>query len=528
MLLLIPVILLILSAVAIQILGRTRLNIAQTWILAMLVSSVAWISFIVLRILEPASFGVNYLSTSPESTTRIFFNFNETTWVLGFLLVTILGAILLSDSSRLTEKNNLAIWSGAMMITATGIIACMAESIVAFILVSTFLDVSLLIIQLAENPRRIHQQGMLLEFTLRVSGTLILLTMLGYTAVSSTTPQIEIPGSIFPFVILGVILRLGIIHPYRSSQEVVSPRRNLQILNITVVPITMFVFLSRVTALFTPNFAFYSLFAGIMGLTLMRAGSFFSSGKNDQKIWADTISGLGITAFLLGDPTTILPLGIILVVCSGIISTSGTRAKWTNIILLVLFLSVIGLPFTPTSSLWIVPSGGNLPVLSVVYDVVLLIALLGITTDLLPNRNIQLTSEKWIGLSNDLSPILLIVSPWIFLPWIENLPGKKIGFIFAFVIIIVTSTRTFLQKRVMNKSPQMEIQDKPGLSKYSFLWAQLEQFFQLRWFLNIIKVINLFVKWLVTTLIRVLEGQGGLLWALVFLILITSILITSR
>lgn len=49
-----------------------------------------------------------------------------------------------------------------------------------------------------------------------------------------------------------------------------------------------------------------------------------------------------------------------------------------------------------------------------------------------------------------------------------------------------------------------------------------------KWLVNLFKAINRIVEWLVTSTIRMLEGEGGLLWALVFLVLITSIIVTYR
>jgi len=104
MLLLLPVLFLVIAAIALQVLGRVRFRVAQSWIFAIITSNIIWILFSILRIIDPPVLTINYLDQGISNGIPLSFHFSPVTWVFGFLLLTMLGAILLADSSRLAGK----------------------------------------------------------------------------------------------------------------------------------------------------------------------------------------------------------------------------------------------------------------------------------------------------------------------------------------------------------------------------------------------------------------------------------------
>ncbi len=528
MLLLLLVLFLIIAAIAIQVLGRIRFSIAQSWIFAIVTANIIWILFSILRIFDPRAVTINYLDQGMFNGIPLSFHFNSVTWVFGFLLLTLLGAILLADSSRLSGKNNLVAWSGAMVITAAGILACMSVSFVAFILASTFLDISLLIVGLVANQQSSQVKKAIVEFSLRVAGTFVLVTTFGDNNLDLLNLQTEIPGGVLPFFLVGLILRMGVIQSSERSTDGYPIRRNLQVLVQMVVPVTMIAFISRLSIPIQDGPFFKISFFILIGIALVKAIRFIFRNTGDQKAWFDVLSALGIGLFLLEQTNAILPLGIIMISIGGAISVTETKSRRTNIVLVLLMLGMIGLPFTPSNGLWIKSTGLEFGFRVFFYNLALFLVILGVTIEFMKTISRNLSNEKWVDVSNSMSPIILMVAPWIFLPWNKSLTGTPLGMIIPGILIVIMLIRLFFWKWWFNISQSAGRVRKKLSPEFHVLLTLINNFLNLKWLANIFKALNGVVEWFVTSTIRMLEGEGGLLWALVFLILITSIIVTYR
>jgi hypothetical protein len=528
MLLLLPVLLLIIAAIAIQVLGRIRFSIAQSWIFAIVTSNIIWILFSLLRIIDPPLLAMNYLDQEILNGIQLSFHFNATTWIYGFLLLTMLSAILLVDSSRLAGKNNLIAWSGAMVITAAGILVCMSGSFVAFILASTFLDVSLLTVGLVANRQSSQVKEVIIDFSLRVAGTFILITTFGDINFDLMSLQSEIPGGAFFIFLAGLILRMGVVHTSGRSASEYPIRRNLQILIQMIVPVTMFALISRLSIPTLDGSLYGLIFFTLIGIALVKALRQTFQKIGDQKVWIDVLSVLGIGLLLLEQTNAILPLGIIMISIGGAVSVTDTRLKRTNIILLILMLGMIGLPFTPSNGLWIKSIGMEFGFRVLLYNLALFLVILGVSNNFLNPISRNLSTEKWVEVSNSMSPIILMISPWIYLPWNKALTGTANGVIIPGILIGIILVRLVFWKwwfEIADRVVQLKEKISPEIHVTRKLIDDLLKF---KWLINSFKAINRIVEWLVTSTIRMLEGEGGLLWALVFLILITSIIVTYR
>lgn len=524
MLLLLPILFLLIAAIAIQIFGRVRFTIAQSWILSIVSATIIWILFSVLRIINPSELTINYFDQGITKGILLSFNFTPVTWIFGFLLFTMLGAILLVDSTRLSGKNNLYAWSGAMIIIAAGILACMSGSFVAFILASTFLDISLLIVGLITNQQSSQLKEVVVTFSLRVAGSFILLTTIGSSSFDLMDLNSEVPNGLLPLVIVGLILRMGVIHFGEMNSEEYAIRRNLQVLVQIIVPVTMFAFISRLSVPTLDGLFYRIIFIVLIGTALVKVTKLAYRKMVDQKTWIEVFSSLGIGLLLLEQSAAILPLGIVMISIGSAISVTDTRSRRTNVFLLILMLGMIGLPFTPSNGLWINPSGMGLGFQIFFYDLVLFLAIIGVSGYFLNSIDLNLSNEKWIDVSNSMSPIIMMISPWIYLPWSQALPRTLIGMIIPGIIIGITLTRIFFSKWstiIARGSEKLK-------TELHVLTPLVTSFLRLKWLIDIFKTLNKVIEWLVTSTVRMLEGEGGLLWAVVFLILITSIIVTYR
>ncbi len=528
MLLLLPVFLLLLTAISIQVLARTRFNVGQTWVFAIIASTAIWILVSILRIIDPPALIIRYLDPSILDGILLSFNFTTVTWVFGFLLLTLLGAILLADSSRLSGNNNPIAWSGAMVITAAGILVCMSGSFAAFILSSTFLDITLLIVGLIVNRQSGQIQEVVIEFSGRVAGSIILMTTLGNSNLDLVNSQPDVISELLPFFIISLILRMGVIHSNKVSSISQPVRRNLQIFIQMIVPVTVFAFISRLSFPLLQGLFFRLTIFVLFGIVLIKAIKLLSQKIFDPKIWIEILAILGIGSILLEQTKAILPIGIVMISIGGAISITEARSKWTSVILMVLMLGMIGLPYTPSNGIWLEATSMESGFAGLFHNLIIFLALLGVSNNFLKKISMNSSNEKWVDFSNGMSPIILMVSPWIYLPWTNYLSGTIIGMIGAGIVIGISLSRLLLRKWWVKITQNVTNVAEKLKTDFQFFESLGNNFLKLTWLTNIFKALNYMVEWLVTSTIRMLEGEGGLLWALVLLILLTSIIVSIR
>jgi len=142
MLSLLPVFMLLLSAIVIQAVGRVTKRAGSTWWLATIFSSITWLSLILVGLLDPSEFVINDWLPAPYPFTTIIFEFTRQTWIFGFLLVTMLLAVILYNARHLESPYYLNKITGSMVITAFGLLAVLSRSNLAFVLTWSLIDLA--------------------------------------------------------------------------------------------------------------------------------------------------------------------------------------------------------------------------------------------------------------------------------------------------------------------------------------------------------------------------------------------------
>lgn len=524
MLLLIPVFLLLIAAIALQVLSRWRFSIIQSWVFSISAVILVWFSYIGLRILNPTGWTIPYIKTNPTQELSIVMQFSSATWVFGFLLLTLLLAVILADSNRLPGKNNLLGWSSAMVITASAVLACMSASLVAFLLACTFLDITLFVVQMSSQNRPEQLNFSVIEFALRIIGSFLLMAVLGGQEAGIANSISEIPAKMMSLVLLGLTLRIGIFSIGGAVSGAFPVRKTYNFLTLVVVPITIFALISRLPALNLEG-SFYPLMAGVVViLTLINLLRFYTSniGSENRIPWIAVCSGLGLILVFINREISILPLGIVMLVIGNLLSVNESATRNTRFILAVLMIGLLGLKFTPSVGIWI-GKGDNSPIINVIsYNLILFLALSKALNSFIKNIKIHSDNEKWIELSTGLGPILLVLSPWVFLPWTKLVKGQWIDLVMP-ILIIVTASLLFLTKTSRIVQFTSRLIKRPNFES-SFYFRYAREFFQLKWLSRWVSGIYNIISGLVKGLVRLLEGDGGLLWAFVFLILLTTVI----
>jgi hypothetical protein len=189
-------------------------------------------------------------------------------------------------------------------------------------------------------------------------------------------------------------------------------------------------------------------------------------------------------------------------------------------------IGLLGIPFTPSMSISSLVSPLNPG--SVVLIVGISIFLAGIIKHALIFPEMESLIEPWMRLFHGIALFLLALSPWISLVTSRNTSGvnqiwwPSIAFFASIIVILVV--RSLIKKW------------KPG--KFFFLtdskseggkiYQALLKIVGLQWLLRTAKHLGKIIESAIFTIVRVMEGDGGILWSFLFVVLIASLLLSSR
>lgn len=516
MLVLIPVLTLLLFGVALQVLGRTRFNHAQTWVFALVGVFIAWFSFIVLKTLSIAPWQLPYLKFGAVDFPTVL-AIGEQNWAFGFLLLTLLLSLLLADAGRLDAKNNLIAWMGALVIGAFALFAVLSRSLVSFLLNSAMLDLmvfaSLLVIRSSQEQIR----GAINAFLQKSLGLLLILFGLSLGA----EPR--------PFLLVaGLLLRLGSVIPGEDSQLHSSIRPNLLLLIDLAIPISTMAFMAGTTPL-ESAFAGKSILLLLVCLFSIARMVRLSSRERDaqySRILVELVAGLAIIPFLLGQVDFLLPLALVMVAVGGLQSLAQGPSLRQRIVVLVLAAGMIGLPFTPSAGVWLVGLGPEAGLSVLVYRLLLLLALGLALIAFFKDRRPAERKDQWIRVFTGASPAFLLVMPWFLLIWRKPQSSDLAAWVWPAGLVVIFAATLFLPSLIRNsqKFPTW-LRGGASLAASSRI---LKDFFGFKWLYQLIRSLYRMALGLVNMFARIIEGEGGLLWAFVFLILISTILVYSR
>lgn len=529
MLILIPIILLLFFAGGINLLAsRYKLSLGSTWLIAAAAVLIVWVSMIVFRFALPN--GVSIANWSPQGigTDTLVFKLSERTWIFAFLLVSLLVGVIFTDTVRFGQSNNMVTWTGSMILTAVGLLSIYSQTFLAVIITWTVIDIVEfgILIKVTDQPK-VHS-AVVLEFITRVIGTVLVLAALIFSNFhTAIVDSAEYSRGVYLLILLGATLRLGVfpLHvPLTSSLPI---RRSLGTILRFVGPLSVVAFLIQIQpqqqyATLTNSLYFVALIVGLYGAIK------WISAKNElagRPFWMLSFSGLILIRFLLGQVEGAIGLSIIMLTAGGFIFLYSYSSRVNLIASLILALGLIGLPFTPTAPIWgnSVNSQSWFNIFIVVITTSLLF--LGFIKHIFRQRDQSHPKESWMRLFYSAGLFLLVISPWITMIWRFNINKTESNWSLPITCLILIAVMVMLMRRKFWDWLILKPTLQRVLVPFKLVGEILNIFFRFEWFFTVLRKLLDFFSRPLKFFVNLLEGDGGLLWAFVFLALISSILI---
>jgi hypothetical protein len=181
MLVLLPVILMFVTALGLLIWQQVRPSFGYAWFTTSALTLSMWGFLLFLRFSPQTPVSLSGWRPIEGDAAALTFLLDEVAWPYAFALVSLLAAVILTASARLELNTTPWAWAGSLAITGAGLLAIMAGNPLTLILSWTIIDlVELSVIIRSATVSRQAQQAVI-AFAARVMGTLLVVFALIYS-----------------------------------------------------------------------------------------------------------------------------------------------------------------------------------------------------------------------------------------------------------------------------------------------------------------------------------------------------------
>ncbi len=444
-------------------------------------------------------------------STPIHFRADEISWPFAVSIAALTLAALLTAVTQPVFVNSFA-WVGVLALGSVGILAVTADNPFTLLLVWAFLDMTELLTQLRSVEGKANNEKVVISFSTRAFGLALLLwaNIVSFSEGSALTFQ-SISVSSGLYLVAAAGLRLGVfpLHlPYSSESTL---RRGLGTSLRLISAASSMVVLAHTPAeslnsVITPFLIAFALGAALYGGWMwLRA----PDELNGRPHWIISLVSLAVISALSGNPTGAIAWGCALILVGGALFLTSVQINWLNRAMLAGAWSLSTLPFSLTASAWVGRLGFFLPFVIAAQA----LTMAGfIRHALRPAERDTLDSQP--GWARAVYPvgILLLVSMQIGLGFFGWKGALQIG---AWLQALITSALTF---GLVWATPRFRILNPIRAHWVTSTASRLNVAYQGLWSLY-----RLLAR-ISQSIIATLEGEGGIMWTLLFLALFISLL----
>lgn len=518
MFVLITFILLFLSIALMVALRLTRLGTSYAWLVAggaLLTwgSVLLWQLDLPWRFMPAQWMSATLFNASPQLFATPF------SWLYALSLVALAAAVILTSPARDAHAWTLS-WLETLVLTAMGLLVVLADNPLGLVLAWVAVDLVEFVIALRE--RSIPGENAWFSFAIRLIAIVFALwaSVVGVSSTGLAFSFETTPPEAGIFLLAAAGLRLGSL-PLRLVYQPNGPlsaQRGFGTLLCMVSALTGLLVLGRIPSTALDERWVLPLVA-LAAAAALYGGWKWLLARNELKgrpYWLVGMSALSLAACLGGNQAGSVAWGVALVLFGGISFLYSAKQLWMTRLLAVLGLFLLSLPFTLTASGWEV----NFPLPFVFWPLFLLshaMLAAGYVRHLLHPTEVEWTQlPNW---AHAVYPVGMgVLALTVLLGGLWGWPGAlSLGaWPMALIVLVLSGATVFAFLRL----PQLASIESMAVSESQP--SRLVVF--LRVFSQILSSLYQLLGSLVIYISDLFEGDGGLLWTLLLLILLISFL----
>jgi hypothetical protein len=512
MLILLPVNLMLLTALGLLILRLVRPKFKYPWMLASGGTTLAFASVFLWQIHFPQSFSLPPWQLAADISYLPVWLADGVSWPYALALAALAAAVIYTSVVR--KESDPMPWAGTLVLAAFGILAVSAENLVTLLLAWSAIDIFELVTMLRSTEGQSQREGVIIAFAARLTGTsLVLCANLVSVAAGTPLDFQSIPPIAGIILLIAAGLRLGVLPlhlPYRKDNVIL---RGFGTALRLVSPAASLALLGRI-----PSSAMKSALAPYLlilsAIACLYAGWMWLRASDEiygRPFWILGVASLAVAESLRGNPTGSISWGVGLILCGGVLFLFTARQRSILWLPFTSLWVLSTLPFSLTASAW--QTGNSVSWLTIIPFFPAQAFLLAgfIRHALHPGETSLESQDRWVKIIYPTGLLILMIVALLLGFW--GWPGARMVGIWwpAVVIIPLSAGLLLLAQRVLVRIPSSSISSQ---------WSQI---FRLNLLYPILARIYNTLRRITGVITFSFEGEGGLLWSFLLLVLLLTI-----
>lgn len=456
---------------------------------------------------------------------------DDISWIYSLSLAVLVLAALVTDtvyhdpSSSLTRE--WSDWPIAIGVAGLAFIPLVAENTFTLLAGWALLDIVEFILRLrrADNLE-IHEQSRFFIASRLASLILVIAAGVFLRTESANNAMQDTPATANMLLIAAGGLRVfsipGILPSMTSSF-----RRPLDVLPILTASSSSLMLISRLAYVGIPQ-RFATLVYLSIALLAVLNGLAWLTGRAKSSAAHLLLGGtvcFAIAAAAGSNSNAALAWGIAALLISGLAYLYIAKTRWTYAVIFLGWIAITSLPLTPTWAGVGAYATGLTGAASISVVGLLLIAqavlLVAVLVSLQQSRPTAMVQERWAGISYPVVLLLIPALQWLFFAQNFTTLVQDRSWSELLILSWPSFTATGLSVFLLGLYRRLE--------KYEFkIAASLQDFLSYGWLREIFRRLHLAIKDLIIFIDNLSDGQGGILWTILLLLLIFALLIQLR
>lgn len=518
---LISAVVLLVFAFVLVIIRLLRPSFAYAWFVAVLGALIAWPLVLLSHSNLPQT--ISLFRWRPEwlSEHSPYLLLDRYSWPFALALVTMVLSAFLTDVIRANDKN-WSSWAGGLLLGGLGVLAVQAGNPMTLLLLWMAIDLTELVFLLLQPVQSIDRERAIIAFSARLAGTMLLVWAVIYTsALGSSLEFSSIPSQASIFLLLAGGLRLGVIPMHQPLRRGYATRRNLGTVSRLVASGASMILLVRIAEVGVPTDVYLVLLL-LTGFTAVYSAVAWAIAPDEvegRPYWILGLASFVVASTIRAQPLAGLAWGIVVILSGSVLFLYSIRHKY---LLLLLALGAVGLTSLPYMPVWngvfLYSPEFELPLgLFLIAQSILLVGYIRHALRPIPP---PVGTERWVfviypwGLA--LLPAVLILIGWFEMDMSLNLASVLPGI----MVVTFSGILIFMAQRLARREALARTIHNAG--------SVLIRFFSFDWVYRLLWGVYFALGRLIRLVVNILEGDGGVLWAILLVVLFAAILAQAR
>ncbi len=507
---LIPALIFFLTAAVLVILGRLWPDFGYPWPIAALGGSAAWLAGLLTQFFIPLPGEFLVWPAQQLFEPALVFGWDPLSWAYALAIASLALGVVITEIQRAPSADGSG-WAACLFTAGLGFLAAFGGNFFTYVVLFSALDLAQILFyfrRLSEGSIRSSWISSRIAGRLLGTGLVVYSLLLGPASISPSG-AVGAGWLQIALFLTGISLRLALFFPSEGNE------RNPVTVGLNLIPAAAaLALIPRWFGVFSPASAFITggtIVVVLVGAVQALRVAVSSTEREGRQAWLAAAGALVALAALRGQMQVGASWGVVFLLSGGVLALYQPASRWLVVVPLIALWSISGLPFSP---LWEGMGLFSLPLSTVLLLGILIhgLILAGYFKYISINEQIASAEERWVRLIAPLGMAVLLITQ----QWIAWFPGRAPGDLSRFpwwpaVLAIVISLVIWWWLRLGDAAQIIREIIQASGGALALITRPLAG-------------IPVFISRATGFLTTILEGEGGVLWALLLLTLLLSIL----